>query len=617
MKSNIYNFPLLTGNLSIADKNSVICTVNEKGNTNVQSMKNKFTLIPHKNIIFLRGIEYLIFGTYYFFKGMTKSFKDINKNLNNNQNNSLNNQTLNNNVLNQKNSKFELNNKINKTTNKTNELKKNKDNNMKINTITNSTKKINSYFFISILSILSVLIGIVILGVLPTYLGFWISGSNYSLFVKKLCIGLTKCLVLYLILIAFYFIPAINNFYKFNSSGNLVLNKKDDILKYHRATNYFNFMVFSLLISYFVVSLIGLNISPWLKPFANLGITLLCFALCYELLLLLDTKWIKYKQITMFTSWLVNSKPNQTELQTARVALCEVSLMQNNEQREIINTNKNGVVAFSFVYAESKDKFLNAGINDKSELDWLLSIYLNIPKLQLKFISTITDAQYKDIIKLVERRVKGEPIAKIFGFTEFYGLRFKVNKNVLTPRQETELLVENALKIIDDKKLNVLDLCTGSGAIAIAIAKNSNAKVSGSDISVKAIEIAKQNAELLKVNVNFIVSNLFVNIKKKKFYDVIVSNPPYIKTEDIKNLQKEVKDFDPLISLDGGIDGLYFYKKIAVEAPLYLKKGGILLLEIGFNQSKQVKKLLTEHFTNIKILKDYNNINRIIIAEKL
>ena len=227
----------------------------------------------------------------------------------------------------------------------------------------------------------------------------------------------------------------------------------------------------------------------------------------------------------------------------------------------------------------------------------------------------------KDLQKVLKRRRKGEPISKIFGYTEFYGLKILINKNVLSPRQETEILAEQAIKIteraiktIGENNFNVLDLCTGSGAIAISIKKNTIANVVASDISRKALKIAKINAENNSAKIEFVKSNLFQNLKGKQF-DIIVSNPPYIESEEIKRLQTEVKNYDPKLALDGGNDGLNFYKKIITEAPKHLTPNGRILFEVGYNQSEIVKKLLTENFKDIIIVKDFNNIDRVVMAQ--
>ena len=213
------------------------------------------------------------------------------------------------------------------------------------------------------------------------------------------------------------------------------------------------------------------------------------------------------------------------------------------------------------------------------------------------------------------KRAKHIPLTKIFNRANFYGFEFYVNENVLSPRPETELLVEEVVKEVkerNNKKTKVLDLCTGSGCIATVISMKTGLKVFASDISESALDVARQNAKNLNADVKFVESDLFNSIKHK--FDIIVSNPPYIKSQDILTLEEEVKDNDPLISLDGGEDGLYFYKEIAKIAPLYLNKNGKIFLEVGFDQAKSVKKLLQNNFENIKIKKDYNGIDRMVIA---
>ncbi|MDD3232259.1 MAG: peptide chain release factor N(5)-glutamine methyltransferase [Clostridia bacterium] len=671
--NNVFLFPALAGNLCIEKNNAVICTVSPKGATEMNSFKLKNQVIPHTNIWFLRGIEYLFFGTYYFFVGLKKSFR-----------------ILNHNSLNQKSLLKTTSKKDTSKKTKTKAVSKN-SNSVSANSVSTNSSNVlfqyNPFIITLILMFIAFFVAIIFLGFLPTHLGFGILNKNYSIFVKKLCIALTKIMIFYLILMLIYLIPAMKNLYKFNTAGNIALNseielsastrdlsmfqtrpfktvlekesiKKQDKIKEHRATNYLNFVVFSLLLSYLVISLIGLDISAWLRPFANFLIMIICFSVVYELLFLLDTNWIKHKKYIKFISWLVNSSPSQTELLLARASLCEIKFMMQDYERELIKQNEitaSDNVAFSFVYSEIKQKMIENGINDISEVDWLIASYFNLPKYEIKFLTQITKQQQKELLSLLARRIKGEPIAKIFEYTEFYGLKMKVDKNVLTPRQETEILTEIAIKEIKkaernalkkfkhdvkstaekiDKKIDkvtvksekdskksgkriaVLDLCTGSGAIAIAIAKNTTAKVFATDISTQALEIAQTNAKKNNAQIEVKQSDLFSNLKKKQFFDFIISNPPYIKTDKIKTLQIEVRDFDPIISLDGGFDGLYFYKKIANESPPFLVENGKIFLEIGKGQGSKVKKVLAENFTNIKILKDYNHIDRFVIAQK-
>lgn len=217
----------------------------------------------------------------------------------------------------------------------------------------------------------------------------------------------------------------------------------------------------------------------------------------------------------------------------------------------------------------------------------------------------------------IEKLTKGVPLQHITHTQEFMKMDFYVDENVLIPRPDTEILVEEVIKIaqkIDSPK--ILDLCTGSGAIAISLKKYiPNAQVYAVDISKKALEIAKKNANRLEANVKFIESNLFDKVKKEKF-DIIVSNPPYIKKSDINYLSQEVQK-EPQIALDGGYDGLDFYRKISYQAIDYLKFGSYLCFEIGFDQKEDVMDIINkvEHYTGTYCKKDLCGNDRVIIAQ--
>ena len=229
-------------------------------------------------------------------------------------------------------------------------------------------------------------------------------------------------------------------------------------------------------------------------------------------------------------------------------------------------------------------------------------------------ISKEVEEQFK---KGIEYLKSGKPIQYIINNQEFMRLNFYVDENVLIPQPDTEISIEKALELInsfDNNTPKVLDLCTGSGATGISIAKNSNAKVWASDISEAAINIAKENANYNVANISFILSNMFENIHEKDF-DIIISNPPYIETNTINTLDKEVQ-MEPHLALDGGQDGLDFYRIIANQANSFLKDDGILILEIGYNQKNSVINLLEDNFKNIKSYKDYAGNDRVIIAYK-
>ena len=227
-------------------------------------------------------------------------------------------------------------------------------------------------------------------------------------------------------------------------------------------------------------------------------------------------------------------------------------------------------------------------------------------------------AIYKDIadqmVEICRKRVEtGTPLQYLLGKAPFYGYEFKVNENVLIPRFDTEILVENAIKEIGDREAKVLDMCTGSGAIAITVQKNTKAVVSASDISINALNVARENALNLGASVRFIESDLFENIEGT--YDLILINPPYIPTSDIETLDSEVKNYEPKLALDGGVDGLDIYRRISESYLNYLNDNGVLMLEIGIGQSEQIKELFGNKVTFIS---DYNNppIERVAIIRK-
>ena len=231
----------------------------------------------------------------------------------------------------------------------------------------------------------------------------------------------------------------------------------------------------------------------------------------------------------------------------------------------------------------------------------------------------VTSLERDKYIKNVKRLILGEPLQYITGIQEFMKLNFLVTKDVLIPRPDTEILVEEVIKIAENiSNPVILDLCTGSGAIAVSLAKYiKNVHIFAIDISSKALEIAKKNAELngVKNNIDFIESNLFDKIKDKKF-DIIVSNPPYIETETIKRLSKDVQN-EPRIALDGGKDGLDFYRKISENGYKFLNRQGYLCLEIGYNQRIAVRQILEKkkRYVNIKCIKDLCENDRVITAQ--
>ena len=213
--------------------------------------------------------------------------------------------------------------------------------------------------------------------------------------------------------------------------------------------------------------------------------------------------------------------------------------------------------------------------------------------------------------RVVEKRAEHVPLQYITGEQEFMGMTFKVNSNVLIPRQDTETLVEETLKVIRPQ-MDVLDLCTGSGCILLSILKNApTVRGIGSDVSKQALLVAKENAKLHNLDAEWVRSNLFDNVSGQ--FDVIVSNPPYIAQAEILTLMPEVGQFEPVQALDGGLDGLDFYRRIVEEAPQYLKENGYLFFEIGWDQGAQVKKLMEDAgFADVAVIRDLAGNDRVV-----
>ena len=265
---------------------------------------------------------------------------------------------------------------------------------------------------------------------------------------------------------------------------------------------------------------------------------------------------------------------------------------------------------------ESVFKLREAGIADaKTDTFLLLEAAADITKAEylLDPDKQLTASEYELFDGFLKRRMQHEPCQYIIGHTEFYGLSFLVNEHVLIPRQDTELLVEEALKTTAEDSA-VLDLCTGSGAVAVAIKHtHPGAAVTALDISKEALETAKKNAEQNGCEIEFLLSDLFEELGAERKFDVIVSNPPYISETEYETLMPEVKDHEPSLALLAGEEGLDIYRRLITEAPRYLVKGGALLVEIGCSQAEAVSRLFKENgFKEIKVIKDLAGLDRVV-----
>ena len=272
-------------------------------------------------------------------------------------------------------------------------------------------------------------------------------------------------------------------------------------------------------------------------------------------------------------------------------------------------------------YIEAFDKYVKL-LEEKNfkdaKSDILLLIYeifdFDFSKWTMYKYDEIEDMSRLDTLnEYVKKRLGHMPIQYILNKAYFCGLPLYVNENVLIPRFDTEVLVEEVLKISKkDKSKRILDICTGSGAIAIALKKLGGfERVDALDISNKALEVARRNANELDLDINFLKSDMFSSLTCENKYDIIVSNPPYIQSDVVDTLESEVKDFEPRLALDGDADGMKFYKIIAENYENYLADNGVLALEIGYDEANDIRALFEGK--NVVIKKDLANLDRVAI----
>lgn len=573
-------YPALSGIGLTRENNRVLSFVNSSGEIKLNSSKTKKSLSNLLWIPFLRGILIFFYGMYEYFYFLSESarFGEIE--------------------------------------------------NQKLPAEENISKKLgvsSAAIFWFLFTFLVAFAGIFAFNIVPSLIVREIVGV--SAISKNAILGALKVSIFYLFVIILKIIPSFRAYFRFNGAINACKNleineagknattKSTATSSQNLSTNFLCFVIFCFAIHFFVVSLIGLETNFFLLILFNIGMFAVATSVCYEFLKLFESrKLLVCRIVAAALCFPVTNKPTRTELEVCLGAQEELDNMTKDKTRVNID-GKDENIALSSVLCETKNILASHDIDDPSEAEWLVATVLGKNRTEMKLTPTISKAELQKIRDAINLRIKHMPLSKIFGFTEFYGMKFYVDKNVLSPRPETELVCEEAIKLINSHNFKkVLDLCTGSGAIAITIAKNTKTKVEACDISRSALKIAEKNAKNLGAKVTFFESNMFSGLKKNSKFDIIVSNPPYIATKEIQLLDVEVKNYDPHISLDGGEDGLDFYRVIAQTSSIFLKNDGKLILEIGEGEANAVKKLLSANFKNINIIKDYNNIQRIVIA---
>lgn len=361
----------------------------------------------------------------------------------------------------------------------------------------------------------------------------------------------------------------------------------------------------------------GIEFSGLLGKLFRFGVKLLTLPLIagvsYEILKLLSKSQSKiliiFKAPGLLLQKITTKEPTDEMIEVAITSFNEVLLMDADQTMPVKSFNAFGTVEFLL---EKVEKILKkGGVEELVDGEWIVSRVTGVSRSAIKGNKqSVTKEQNDKALKYANERANGTPLAYVFGDADFYGYNFKVDTNVLIPRPETEELCLLALKEIKSTD-KVLDMCTGSGVIAITVNLKSNANVTAVDVSEGALNIAKQNAEKLGAKVEFINSDKFDGVQGK--FDIILSNPPYINKNDMLLLQKEVK-LEPSLALYGGEDGLDFYRYFATVCHNYLTEKGIIIMECGINQASEIKLLFEneQKYSTVEIIKDINGIDRFV-----
>ena len=386
------------------------------------------------------------------------------------------------------------------------------------------------------------------------------------------------------------------------------------------------FLFLVMIVSILVFSLANVAVADWLYTDNDTlnGVLRFVFKILllpvvagvsYEILRLLSKTKSKFFYIFKWPGLLLQRlttrEPEDGMIECAIAAFKAVLEMDENPnlpERVFATGGK-----LSVLLANTKKRFARCGI-DEEDAEWIFALKLDMPKSAVATEERIVKtAQAKEIMAIADERLTGRPLWYIIGDTDFCGYTIKVDERVLIPRPETEELAMLVVRAAEEGH-HILDLCTGSGAIAIAVYKelqkyNRPVKVTATDISADALALAKENAEANEAEIVFVQSDLFTRLRGR--FDIIVSNPPYIPTKEIDELQREVQHHEPRLALDGGADGLDFYRRIAQEAPKYLNRGGTLIMEVGAGEAEEIIKMF-KNCSYAMMIQDFNGVDRYV-----
>ncbi|MBE5745366.1 MAG: peptide chain release factor N(5)-glutamine methyltransferase [Clostridiales bacterium] len=440
--------------------------------------------------------------------------------------------------------------------------------------------------------------------------------------------------ILYVVLIAL--IPSLKRVFMYHGAEHktiacyekgeqlTVANVKKCSRVHDRCGTTFLFLV--MVVSIIVFSLANIVVARWLYTSNDTANGIIRFAfkllmlpvvagISYEILRLLSkTKskfFLIFKAPGLLLQRLTTKEPADDMIECAIAAFHTVLEMEADPtipEKVFATSGK-----MSALLKNTKRRFAAADI-EEDEAEWIFALVLDMPKSAVateEYILKVSQA--KKIIGIADERLTGRPLWYIIGDTDFYGYKIKVDERVLIPRPETEELASLVLGAAEEGH-HILDLCTGSGAIAVAVYKEMEkrgtpVKVTAVDISEDALAVAQENAEANGAEITFVQSDLFKRVRGR--FDIIVSNPPYIPTADIETLQKEVRDFEPRLALDGGVDGLDIYRKIAKDATKYLNRNGMLIMEVGAGEAEEIIRMF-KGVDYAVIIKDFNGVDRYV-----
>lgn len=483
-------------------------------------------------------------------------------------------------------------------------------------------------WFIFLALVLSLALSIGLFFFLPNLLtDFVINNLNWQMssFVKNLIDGVIRLLIFLIYMIAVSRVKDVRRVFMYHGAEHKTINCFEHEMEltvenvrscsriHDRCGTSFMFLV--MFIAIVIFSFAGWSENTVIRLLVRLALLPVVAGVSYEILkLLAKTDSVLVKPLKAPGAWLqralTTKEPDDDMIEVAIASFNAVYTMMND--KTIPEQKFPKTMPLKDFRKKAEDILKEAGVDEPSDVDWILCEVTRLKRDQLKDNVNVTPYMQIKAENMLKERATGKPLQYILGNTEFFGYKFEVNGDVLIPRFETELLVDKILPFVT-KDSRVLDLCCGSGAIGVTLKLKKDCAVTLSDVSQKALDVAKRNADSLAVTAQFVCGDLFENVSGK--FDVIVCNPPYIPTADIASLDDNVKNFEPVCALDGGKDGLDFYRRITAEAGEYLADGGLLAFEVGIGQMDEVQSMAQGYETVLRCA-DYNGIDRILILRK-